>query len=74
MLKVETKYGKTYIMMDENLNEYWANKKISTFIKQNKIPLSNCGKILFKIRTGDYKTFTNESGEEITFLTLNISK
>lgn len=72
--EIETKFGKSYIMTDSELNQYWSNKKIATFIKQNRIPLSNNGKVLFRIKTGDYKTFTNESGDEIRFLNLNISK
>lgn len=72
--EIETKFGTCYIMKDTELNEYWSNKKIASFIKQNKIPMTNNGKVLFKIKTGDYKTFTNESGDEIKFLNLNIFK
>ena len=72
--EIETKFGKSYIMTDYELNEYWSNKKIATFIKQNRIPLSNNGKVLFRIKTGDYKTFQNQDGDEITFLQLNLFK
>ena len=72
--EIETKFGKSYIMTDFELNQYWSNKKIATFIKQNRIPFSNNGKILFRIKTGNYKTFKNESGDEIKFLEVNISK
>ena len=36
--------------------------------------MSNNSKVLFRIKTGDYKTFKNESGDEITFLNTNISR
>lgn len=70
---IETKYGTTYIMMDNNLNEYWSNKKINDFIKKHRIPLNNDDKVLFKIKTGDYKTFQKD-GNEIRFLNLICSK
>ena len=72
--EIETKFGKSYVMTDSELNQYWSNKKIASFIKQNRIPMSNNGKVLFRIKTGDYKTFKNESGDEITFLNLNLFK
>lgn len=68
--EVETKFGKTHILTDENLDEYWANKKISQFIKTNKITSSNNGKVLFTIKTGEYKTFENQNGDKIKFLNL----
>lgn len=73
--EIETKFGKTFIMTDGELNEYWANKKICDFIKKNKIPINNDeDKILFKIKTGEYKTFRNQDGKEISFLNLICSK
>ena len=72
--EIETKFGKSYIMTDYELNEYWSNKKIATFIKQNRITMSNNGKVLFRIKTGDYKTFQNQDGDEITFMQLNLFK
>lgn len=72
--EVKTKYGENYIMTDSELNQYWTNKKIATFIKQNKIPLSNNSKVLFKIKTNNYKTFTTKDGDEIKFLELCLVK
>ena len=71
--EIDTQYGTTYILIDDNLDEYWSNKKIATFIKQNKIPSSKDGKVLFKIKTGDYKTFEKD-GNEIRFLNVICSK
>lgn len=72
--EVTTKYGDNYIMTDSELNQYWTNKKIATFIKQNKIPLSNNSKVLFKIKTNNYKTFTTKDDNEIKFLELCLVK
>ena len=72
--EVKTKFGNSYILIDSEYNKYWANKKIGTYIKTHQIPLSNNGKVLFKIKTYDYKTFKNDLNEEITFLQLNLFK
>ena len=71
--EIETKYGKRYIVVDSELNQFWSNRKISMFIKQNKIPLNNNGKVLFRIKTGDYKTFKNNDGDEIKYLEMTVS-
>ena len=68
--KVTTTYGDSYIMTDTELNEYWSNKKINEFIKKNKIPMNNDDKVLFKIKTGEYKVFPTEDGRVIKFLNL----
>ena len=72
--EIETAYGKSYVLTDSNLDEYWSNKKVVDYIKKNKIPLFNEGKVLFTIKTGDYKTFKTEEGKEVRFLNLLVSK
>lgn len=71
--EVQTKFGKSYIMTDNNCNKYWSNKKIADFIKRNNIkPSNDDSKILFNIKTFEYKTFKNSDGEEIRFLEMRV--
>lgn len=71
--EIETTYGKTFIMTNSNLDKYWSNKKVCDYIKKNKIPLSDNGKILFTIKTGDYKTFKSKDGQKIRYLNMLIT-
>ena len=73
--EVETKFGKTYTLTDSNLDVYWSNKKISDYIKSHNIPCDNStGKVLFTVKTFNYKTFTSEDNREIKFLDMIILK
>lgn len=72
--EVNTKFGQSYILTDSNCKKYWANKKIADFIKRNGIRASSDNsRILFRVNTGEYKSFTNSDGEEIRFLEMIIT-
>ena len=64
--KIETTFGKRYVLTDENNDKYWPNKAIEKFIHEHK----NIKQ--FKIKTSEFKTFTNKKGEEIRFLDVDI--
>ena len=34
--KIETSFGKKYVIIDETKNKYWPNKKLEEFIKSHK--------------------------------------
>ena len=69
---VETKFGKTYILEDNDFNKYWANNKITQFINRSKFKLDSYNnKKLFTVKTGSYKTYTHND-KEIRFLEMNI--
>ena len=69
---VETKFGKTYILEDNDFNKYWANNKITNYINKAKFKTSNSEfKLLFKIKTGEYKEF-KKGDDTIKFLEMNI--
>ena len=58
---IQTKFGQSHILQDENFNEYFSNKKISNWIIKNK------PKGEFKIKTSELKTFLKD-GNEISFI------
>ena len=67
---IQTKFGKTYILEDDNLNKYWATSKVTKFInKINYKPIP--GKRIFTIKTGNWRTFRKD-GEEIKYLEMTI--
>ena len=71
---VKTKFGKTYILKDNNFNKYWANNKVTQYLN-NRPNLHNTElskKILFTIRTGDEKYFKDKDGYEVKFIETDI--
>ena len=69
---VETTYGKTYILEDDDFNKYWATNKITDFINKNKIKVGPYNsKILFTIKTGEHKLF-KKGDKECTYLEMNL--
>ena len=64
---IEGKFGKSYVMKDDNFNEYFSNKKVNDWIKKNQ------NKMRFKIKTGDWKEFTSSDGNTIRFLDTFVS-
>ena len=60
---IETTYGSTYILEDDEFNKYWANNSVNKFIKTNKIKNNDGSKLLFKIKTGSEKEF--KKGEDV---------
>lgn len=70
--EIQTKFGKTYILTDEKFDEYFSTNKITKYIQANGIENDSNKKILFTIRTGVYKTFKNEDGNEFKYLDCKI--
>ena len=65
--KIKTSYGEKNILIDENNNRYWTLNKIDEFIKQNKEIKQ------FELITSEYKTFKNDLGQTIKYLSININ-
>ena len=64
--KIETSFGKRYVLVDEDDTKYWPNKAVEKFIHEHK----NIKQ--FKIKTSEFKTFENKKGEKIRFLDVYI--
>ena len=60
---IETTYGTSYILEDDEFNKYWSNNSVNKFIKTNKIKNNDGSKLLFKIKTGSEKEF--KKGEDV---------
>ena len=60
---IETSYGTSYILEDDEFNKYWSNNTVNKFIKTNKIKNNDGSKLLFKIKTGSEKEF--KKGEDV---------
>ena len=65
--KIETSFGKRYVLVDNDNNKYWPNKAVEGFIHQHKDIKQ------FELITSEYKTFKNKKGEEIKYLTVDIN-
>lgn len=65
--KIQTSFGKKYVLIDDEDNKYWTIKKIDEFIKEHKQIKQ------FELTTSEYKTFKNKKGEEIRYLTIDIN-
>jgi len=65
--KIQTSFGKKYVLIDNEDNKYWTIKKIDEFIKEHKQIKQ------FELTTSEYKTFKNKKGEEIRYLTIDIN-
>ena len=61
--EVNTKFGPSYILIDNKDNKYWGNKSINEFLTTKPQP--------FKLKTYIYNEFTNEYGEDVKYLTLS---
>ena len=64
--KIETSFGKRYVLTDKENNKYWPNKSIEKFIHEHKDIKK------FKLQTSEFKSFLNKKGEEIRFLDVDI--
>ena len=65
--QVETTYGTSYILEDNDFNKYWSNNTVNKFIKFHKIKEGDGSKLLFKIKTGSEKQF-NKGDDTIKFV------
>ena len=64
--KIETSFGKIYILIDEEQNRYWPNKKLEEFIKSHKDIKK------FQLTTSGFKDFKNKKGESVKYLEISI--
>ena len=65
--KIETSFGKRYVLVNEDNTKYWPNKSIEQFIREHKDVKE------FEIITSEFKTFKNKKGEEIRYLDVDIN-
>ena len=65
--KLQTSFGKKYVLIDEDDNKFWTNNKIDEFIKEHKQIKQ------FELLTSEFKTFKNKKGEDVKFLTIDIN-
>lgn len=64
--KIETSFGKRYVLIDEDNAKFWPNKSVEEFIREHKNVKQ------FELRTSFFKTFKNKKGEEISYLSIDI--
>jgi hypothetical protein len=64
--KIQTSFGKKYVLVDDSNNRYWTNNKLDSFIKENKDVKK------FTLTTSELKSFTNKKGQKICYLDINI--
>ena len=64
--KLQTSFGKKYVLIDDSNNKYWTNNKLDEFIKEHKDIKR------FQLVTSEFKSFKNKKGDEIKYLTVDI--
>lgn len=78
---INTKYGTTYVIETSKGEKFYANKKITKYLELNNLIDSANPDGLdapegafkpFAINTYGYKTFTNEDGEKVEYLEIQI--
>lgn len=76
---INTKYGTTYVIETSKGEKFYANKKITKYLEANNLidtdPSGLAAAADFKpfaINTYGYKTFTNEDGEKVDYLEIQI--
>ena len=65
--KLQTSFGKKYVLVDESNSRYWTNNKVDEFIKEHKDIKK------FQLITSEFKSFKNKKGEEIKYLSIDIN-
>lgn len=66
-----SKYGTTYVIETSKGEKFYANKKITKYLELNNLIDTDEFKP-FAINTYGYKTFTNEDGEKVEYLEIQI--
>lgn len=76
---INTKYGTTYVIETSKGEKFYANKKITKYLETNNLVLNGLPAGIdtadfkpFAINTYGYKTFTNEDGEKVDYLEIQI--
>ena len=65
--KLQTSFGKKYVLVDDSGAKYWTNNKIDKFIKAHKDIKR------FQLITSEFKSFKNKKGETIKYLVIDIN-
>ena len=68
-----SKYGTTYVIETSKGEKFYANKKITKYLEANNL-IDTADFKPFAINTYGYKTFTNEDGEKVEYLEIQIFK
>lgn len=68
---INTKYGTTYVIETSKGEKFYANKKITKYLETNNL-IDSVDFKPFAINTYGYKTFTNEDGEKVDYLEIQI--
>lgn len=68
---INTKYGTTYVIETSKGEKFYANKKITKYLEANNL-IDTADFKPFAINTYGYKTFTNEDGEKVEYLEIQI--
>lgn len=66
-----SKYGTTYVIETSKGEKFYANKKITKYLETNDL-IDTTDFKPFAINTYGYKTFTNEDGEKVDYLEIQI--
>lgn len=66
-----SKYGTTYVIETSKGEKFYANKKITKYLETNNL-IDTADFKPFAINTYGYKTFTNEDGEKVDYLEIQI--
>ena len=64
--KIQTSFGKKYVLIDDGNNRFWTNNKLDLFIKEHKDVKK------FTLKTSELKSFTNKKGQKINYLDIDI--
>ena len=64
--KLQTSFGKKYVLIDDSNARYWTNNKVDEFIKAHKDIKQ------FQLITSEFKSFKNKKGDEIKYLSIDI--
>ena len=65
--KIETKFGYTYVMVDNNYKRYWSTSRINIYLSTKP------DKSSFKLETFYYNEFINKQNQHIKYLNYQIS-
>ncbi len=65
--KLQTSFGKKYVLVDDSNSRYWTNNKVDEFIKEYKDIKG------FQLILSEIKTFKNKKNDEIRYLNIEMN-
>ena len=65
--RIQTSFGKKYVLIDDSNSRFWTNNKLDEFIKEHKDIKK------FQLVTSELKWFKNKKGDEIKYLSIDIN-